>query len=82
MAICTEIRKILTKNLIVLHFNSADIQNKIVNLYVRLGSLGPSTVTLIACEYVAYCNGSVRMVMVTVSILPVGRKQLSLIITY
>lgn len=36
-----------------------------------LGSLGPSTVTLIAWEYVAYWIGSVSILMVTVSIFPV-----------
>ena len=39
-----------------------------------LGSLGPSTVTLMAWEYVAYCTGSVTIVIVTVSILPKGIK--------
>ena len=37
---------------------------------LRLGSLGPSTVTLIACEYVAVWGGSVATVMDTVNILP------------
>lgn len=37
---------------------------------LRLGSLGPSTVTFIACEYVAVWGGSVATVIDTVNILP------------
>ena len=40
-----------------------------------LGSLGPSTVTLIACEYVAYWAKSVSTTICTVSIFPGERER-------
>jgi hypothetical protein len=45
---------------------------------LRLGSLGPSTVTLIACVYAAYCTGSVATTISTDSILPLPERPTNL----
>lgn len=42
-------------------------------LILFLGSLGPSTVTLMALRYVATCGGLVAIVIVKLKLLPVKR---------
>ena len=44
---------------------------------LRLGSLGPSTVTFIALLYVAICGGSVATVTISVNIFPAHMKKSS-----
>lgn len=54
-------------------------RTKIDEVFIDLlrGSRGPSTVTLIARQYVATCMGSVFTVIVSENVFPVKHKRLS-----